>query len=128
MADPATLAIRPNTFAAHRLMAAALRAGRDTQQRLGDALFAAHWGRGANIGDHAVLVAAAREAGLDGDEAAELLAADRFADEVRAEEREAALLGIHAVPTFVFADRLSVSGAQDPAVLAQAARQALGGG
>jgi predicted DsbA family dithiol-disulfide isomerase len=46
---------------------------------------------------------------------------------VRVEQHEAALLGIHAVPTFVFADRLSVSGAQDPAVLVQAVRQAMGG-
>ena len=53
--------------------------------------------------------------------------ATQFAAEVRAQEREAARLGIHAVPTFVFDGRLSVSGAQDPAVLAQAARQALGG-
>lgn len=128
MADAATLSIRPNTFAAHRLMTAALHDDPSTQQRLGDALFTAYWSRGENVGDHAVLVAAAQEAGLDGDTAAELLAGDQFAGEVRAEERQAALLGVHAVPTFVFADRLSVSGAQDPAMLAQAARQALGGG
>jgi predicted DsbA family dithiol-disulfide isomerase len=128
MADPATLSIRPSTFAAHRLMTAALQAGPGTQQRLGDALFTAYWSRGENVGDHAVLVAAAQEAGLGRDTAAELLAGDQFASEVRAEERQASLLGIHAVPTFVFADRFSVSGAQDPAMLAQAARQALNGG
>ena len=127
MADPASLSVRPNTFDAHRLMTAALRAGATTQQRLGDALFAAHWSRGENVGERAVLVAAAQETGMDADEAATLLAGDELAAEVRAEEREAALLGIHAVPTFVFADRFSVSGAQDPAVLVQAARQAMGG-
>lgn len=127
MADPATLAVRPSTFAAHRLMTAALQAGAGTQQRLGEALFAAYWSRAENVGDHAVLVAAAHEAGMDADAASRLVAGDSFAAEVRAEEREASLLGIHAVPTFVFADRLSVSGAQDPTVLAQAAHQALKG-
>ena len=57
--------------------------------------------------------------------AADLLAGDAYSAGVRAEEREAALSGIRAVPTFVFDGRFSVSGAQDPAVLAQAARQAL---
>ncbi len=125
MGDPATLTVRPSTFAAHRLMTAALRTGADVQQLLGDALFAAHWSRGENVGDHAVLAAAARAAGMDGAAAAALLAGDELAAEVRAEEHEASLLGIHAVPTFVFADRFTVSGAQEPALLAQAARQAL---
>ena len=125
MADPATLTIRPNTFAAHRLMAAALDAGADAQQALGDALFTAYWGRGDNVGDRAVLTAAARAAGMDVAAAAALLAGDAHAADVRAQEREAALSGIRAVPTFVFDGRFSVSGAQDPAVLTQAARQAL---
>ncbi len=128
MADPATLAVRPSTFAAHRLMTAALDTGASVQRALGDALFAAYWGRGENIGDHGVLAAAASEAGMGADATAELLAGDEFAAEVRAQEREAARLGIHAVPTFVFDGRFSVSGAQDPTVLAQAARQALGRG
>jgi len=128
MADPESLTLRPSTFAAHRLMTAALHAGADVQQRLGDALFAAYWGRGENVGDHAVLLAAARQAGMDGDAAAGLLAGDDLADEVRAEEEEASLLGIHAVPSFVFADRFLVSGAQDPTLLARAARQALADG
>ena len=128
MADPATLTVRPNTFAAHRLMAAALEAGVTAQQALGDALFAAYWGRGEDVGDRSVLTAAAQEAGMDAGVTAELLDGDAFATDVRAQEREAARLGIHAVPTFVFDGRLSLSGAQNPAVLAQAARQALNGG
>jgi predicted DsbA family dithiol-disulfide isomerase len=109
MADPTTLAVRPNTFAAHRLLTAALGVGAGVQQALADALFAAYWGRGEAIGDRGVLAGAAGAAGLD------------------AQEREAARLGIHAVPTFVFDGRFGLSGAQDPAVLAQAARRALNG-
>jgi len=128
MADPATQALRPNTFAAHRLMTAALEAGVGVQQALGDALFAAHWGRGEDIGDRGVLVAAAQAAGMDAAVSVELLAGDAFAADVRAQEREAAQSGIHAVPTFVFDGRSAVSGAQDPEVLAQTARRALNGG
>jgi predicted DsbA family dithiol-disulfide isomerase len=128
MADPATLTIRPNTFAAHRLMTAARQVGVGIQQALGDALFAAYWGRGEDIGDHGVLEAAAEVGGMDAGAAAELLAGDAFGADVRAQEREAARSGIHAVPTFVFDGRFGVSGAQDPAALAAAARRALSGG
>ena len=128
MADPATLAVRPNTFAAHRLMTAALNAGAVVQQALADALFAAYCGRGEDIGDRGVLAAAAQAAGMDAGASAELLAGDAFAADVRAQERAAAQSGIHAVPTFVFDGRSAVSGAQDPAMLGQAARRALNGG
>jgi len=57
-----------------------------------------------------------------------VLNGDDYAAEVRAEERLASDLGIHAVPTFVIADRLMVSGAQSPQVLADAIRQASGSG
>ena len=127
MADPGTLTVRPSTFAAHRLMTAALEAGVGVQQALGDVLFAAYWGRGEDIGDHGVLAAAAQAAGMDAVAAAAMLAGDAFAADVRAQEREAARLGIHAVPTFVFDGRSAITGAQDPALLADAARQALGG-
>jgi predicted DsbA family dithiol-disulfide isomerase len=128
MADPAAPTVRPNTFAAHRLMASALEAGVHVQQALGDGLFAAYWGRGEDVGDHGVLAAAAAAAGMDGAAAAGLLAGDAFAGDVRAEERKAARLGIRAVPTFVFDGRSAISGAQDPAVLAQAARAAMSDG
>ena len=99
------------------------------QQALGDALFAAYWGCGEDIGDRGVLLAAAQVAGMDDGVAAEVLSGDAFAtDTRRSQEHEAARLGIRAVPTFVFDGRLSVTGAQEPGVLAQAARRALGGG
>jgi predicted DsbA family dithiol-disulfide isomerase len=57
-----------------------------------------------------------------------VLNGDDYAAAVRAEERLASDLGIRAVPTFVIADRLMVSGAQSPQVLADAVRQASGTG
>lgn len=128
MVDPATLTVRPSTFAAHRLMTAALEVAARVQQALGDALFAAYWGRGEDIGDHGVLAAAAQAAGMDDGTTAEVLAGDAYTADVREQEREAARLGIHAVPTFVFGGRFSVSGAQNPGTLMQAAGRSLDDG
>jgi len=125
MVDLDTLTTRPSTFAAQRLMTAALDEGAGRQQALGEALFAACWGRGEDVGAREVLLAAAETAGIEAGAAASILDGDAFAAEVRAQEAEAARLGIHAVPTFVFDGRFSVVGAQDPEVLVQAARRAL---
>ena len=46
-----------------------------------------------------------------------MLASDRFAAEVRDDERAAGTLGIQAVPTFVVDRRVGVAGAQPPDVL-----------
>jgi predicted DsbA family dithiol-disulfide isomerase len=55
----------------------------------------------------------------------EVLAGDRYADAVRADERQAMVYGITGVPFFVIDRRLGVSGAQPSAVLRQALEQAL---
>ena len=50
--------------------------------------------------------------GVDAAEVTAMLASDRFAAEVRADQRLARELGISGVPFFVFDQRLAVSGAQ----------------
>jgi predicted DsbA family dithiol-disulfide isomerase len=120
----AEMSLRPNTLAAHRVMTAALEDGEQVQQALADALFAAHWARGEDIGDDGVLAAAAEAAGMAPGRAAAALAGDAYVAEVRAEQRRAAQLGIHAVPTFVFDGRFALSGAQPPEALAAAVRHA----
>jgi predicted DsbA family dithiol-disulfide isomerase len=72
-------------------------------------------------GDRAERLAA--EVGLDEQEARELLAGDRYADAVRADERTAGELGIGAVPTFVVDRKLGASGAQPPDALLDLLRQ-----
>ncbi len=84
----------------------------------------AYMTEGQAIGEPAVLAPLAVEAGLDAAEVADLLATDRYAAEVRADERLAQELGISGVPFFVLAGRLGVSGAQPAQVLAGALRQA----
>ncbi len=116
---------RPNTFAAHRLLTAALADGPEVQHAVGDGLFRAHWVDGADVGEPEVLVAIARRAGVPEARAREALSDDRFAAAARGEERRAHEAGIHAVPTFVLGGQLTVTGAQPPAALAAAVRQAL---
>jgi predicted DsbA family dithiol-disulfide isomerase len=115
---------RPNTFAAHRLLTAALADGPAVQQALADGLFGAYWADGADIGDQDVLLEIAGAAGMAGERAREALSGEEAASAAHEEEREAQELGIRAVPTFVFDGRFAVSGAQPADVLVRAVRQA----
>ena len=124
--DMGAQAMRPNTFAAHRLLTAALEFGPSVQQALADGLFRAYWAEGRDVGDREVLADVAEAAGLPAARALEVLAGDGLVAEVRAEERRAQESGIHAVPTFVIDGRFAVSGAQPQDVLARAVRHALG--
>jgi predicted DsbA family dithiol-disulfide isomerase len=105
---------RINTFDAHRLAAWALDvAGPHVQNDLHQRLFRAYFTDNRDLADHAVLAELAGEAGLDAGRAAEVLATGAYADEVRADERQAGELDIHAVPTFVIEGRWVIPGAQD---------------
>jgi len=105
-------AIINNTFDAHRLIWFATAHG--TGPAMAEALHRAHFTDGLDIGSHEVLASVAASVGLD---AADFLASDAGAAEVRAEVSEAYALGIQSVPTFVFAGKYAVSGAQEPATL-----------
>jgi predicted DsbA family dithiol-disulfide isomerase len=105
-----------DSFAAHRLLWwAAEREG--GQSRLLDALFAAHHADDADLADPAVLAAAAETAGLSG--AAKFLASSDGVEQVKEEIGEARAIGFAATPTFVFAERWAVEGAQPPEVLVE---------
>jgi predicted DsbA family dithiol-disulfide isomerase len=136
LADLHEIARRPNTFLGHRLMAGALQEGEDEagepvrqelQQRLGLGLLSAYWARGEDVGDRDVLERVAEAAGMPAERVVAALDDDLSATAVRLDERRAARLGIHAVPTFMFGRRFAVSGAQPPPALADAARRALSG-
>lgn len=111
-----------NTFDAHRLLHLAHERG--VQDAMKERLLLAYMTEGQAIGDPAVLAVLGREAGLDETETRELLAGDRYAAEVRTDERLARELGISGVPFFVLSGRLGVSGAQPAAVLRSALDQA----
>ncbi len=125
--DPEASRTRSNTFAAHRVLTAALeQAGPATQQALAEGLFHAYWADARDIGDPDVLEELAGEAGLGPGVVRRALEDEVYARAVREEERLAQQNGIHAVPTFILDDRFSVSGAQPAEVLAGAVRRVLG--
>lgn len=101
-----------NTFDAHRLLHWA--EGFGLQQPLKHALFNAYFTDGENPSSHVVLVNVAEDVGLDPVEAAEVLATNRYADEVRALEREWVDAGIQSVPSIVFDRQYLLSGGQPP--------------
>jgi predicted DsbA family dithiol-disulfide isomerase len=113
---------RGNTFDAHRLLHLAAAHGR--QDAAKERIMRAYLTEGELISDHDVLVRLAGEVGLPEDEARDMLAGDRFAAEVRADERTAQSLGIHAVPFFVADRAMGASGAHPPEALLEFLRQA----
>jgi predicted DsbA family dithiol-disulfide isomerase len=124
------IALRANTLDAHRLLHWAQQ--RDDAGSRVDALverlFSAQFQRGEHVGDPALLAAAAADCGYDAEEVVHYLASGRDAKTVRQLERQAHERGISMVPTFVVAGCVTVVGAEDPAILAGAIRQALAAG
>jgi len=104
-----------NSFDAHRLLHLAHERG--LQDAVKERLLRATFCEGEPIGQAATLTRLAVEAGLGGEEVSALLASDRFAEQVRADEQQARAYGISAVPFFVVDATLGVSGAQPPEVL-----------
>jgi predicted DsbA family dithiol-disulfide isomerase len=109
------------TFDAHRLVHLAETHG--LQDAMKERLLRAYFTEGELMSDHDTLVRMAVEVGLQGQKVRELLAGERYADEVRADERTAGELGISAVPTFVVDRKLGASGAQPPGALLDLLRQ-----
>jgi predicted DsbA family dithiol-disulfide isomerase len=111
-----------NMFDAHRIVH--LAAAHGLQDAMKERLFRAYLGEGELVSDHATLQRLAVEVGLPEDEVRDVLGSDRYAADVRDDERAASGLGIHAVPFFVVDRAIGASGAQPPEVLAELLRQA----
>jgi len=105
----------PSSVDAHRLVRWAAPHGRSRD--LAEALFAAHFADGHDIGDHAVLQAIVASTGLDPVAAGRFLRGDEDVDSVHADNLRAHRLGINGVPCFVVAGRHAVAGAQEPEVI-----------
>lgn len=86
-------------------------------------LMHAYWSEGKDLGDDEVLLGLAAEAGVDREEAAEVIADRRYADRIVASTQDANRLGINAIPAFVLDRRLLVLGAQPEEVFEQAVAQ-----
>ncbi|MHB0950316.1 MAG: DsbA family oxidoreductase [Allorhizobium sp.] len=120
--DFGAIKIGPNTLDAHRLITWAGTEGRDVQERVVAALFKANFEEGRNVGDLAVLLDIAEEAGLDRAMVKRLLESDADKDAVLDEIDAAQKMGVSGVPFFIFDQQYALSGAQPVEVLVEAFR------
>ncbi|KJY28988.1 DsbA family oxidoreductase [Streptomyces sp. NRRL S-495] len=112
-----------NSFDMHRLLHFAAEHGR--QAELLDALYRANFAEERSAFAPGRLAELAVEAGLDGAEAARVLAdPDAYAEAVREDEATASAMGATGVPFFVLDRRLGVSGAQPVDTFTAALEQA----
>ena len=112
---------QPNTIDCHRLIHWADAQGKaaEMKQRLMELYFR----DGGDLTDTDVLVKAAADVGLDADDVRRRLATDEDVERISGWAQEASDKGISGVPTYVFAQKYAVSGAQPAELLARAIRQ-----
>jgi predicted DsbA family dithiol-disulfide isomerase len=108
----------PNTFGGHVLLAAALKQGVATQNRVAERLFTGYFCQGEDIGDPAVLASIAREFGVAADRNDAALIAH-----VRVEEKSARDSGVQGVPLIRYGGQIVSEGAAPPETLAAALRE-----
>lgn len=101
-----------NTFDSHRLMKLAeAEYDRATVEKLNHLLFDAYFTKNLVLADHNVLLAVGKEAGMAEDKIKAVLESDKYADEVRFDEREAQMRGVRGVPYMVFNGEFAIPGA-----------------
>lgn len=108
------IARTPNTVDSHRLVAFAQQEGDATP--VVEALFAAYFSDGRDIGDREELIAIGARCGLDAASLRQHLHSEAGIDEIARDNDHARALGINAVPCFVFDGREALAGAQPPEV------------
>ena len=118
------ITLQPNTLAAHALMAFAQLGGFDASD-INERLLKAYFVENRFIGSAAVLAEIAEEAGLNGAAARTFVSDPEQLATVAQAAAHTQSLGISAVPFFIFNQKVSVSGAQDPATLLGAMQQAV---
>lgn len=112
---------QPNTIDCHRLIHWAEADGKSAQMK--QKLMELYFRDGGDLTSTDVLVQAAADIGMDADSVRKRLATDEDVDLISGHAQEASEKGISGVPTFVFAGKYAVSGAQPADQLARAIRQ-----
>ena len=102
----------PNTLDAHRLIHWAGVEGKQTEAV--DALFAAYFTEGRDIGDAEVLADIADSIGMDAAVVLKLLKSDADRDDIAKRDSHSREMGVSSVPTFIVANQHAVPGAQPP--------------
>jgi predicted DsbA family dithiol-disulfide isomerase len=121
----ALMARTPNTVASHALLRFAHGAGGSALQgRLIEALFAAYFTQGRDVGDLSVLADLGAEAGLRRDEVVSYLTDPASRDAVLLEEKLARDLCLNGVPSVAIDGYVLFSGAQPTPAIVRVLRQA----
>ena len=101
-----------NTRDAHRLMKLAeAKYDRETVGRMNEALFKAYFVENLVLADHKVLLDKAVSVGMNEADIKAVLESGKYDDEVRFDEREAMMRGVHGVPYIVINGGLAIPGA-----------------
>ena len=120
------ITLQPNTLAAHALMAFAQLGDFDASD-IQERLFRAYFVENRFIGSADVLAEIAEEAGLNGEDARAFVTDPEQLAAVAQADAHVRSLGINGVPFFIFNQKVTVSGAQDPAMLLAAMQEAAAG-
>ena len=107
----------PNSVDSHRLIRYALLNG--ASPRIVETLFFEYFIEGLDIGRQDVLQEIGARDGLDGDAIGAYLKSEEDIDFVYDENTRAHRMGVSGVPAFVFNEKMVISGAQEPQILAR---------
>ncbi len=99
-----------NTFDAHRLFHYAKTINKEAEMM--ERFKKAYFIESLSVSDHESLANLSEEIGIDKAKALEILTSDQYANDVRADIKEASEIGAQGVPFFVFNRKYGISGAQ----------------
>ncbi len=107
----------PNSVDSHRLIQFAQENG--ANQKIVEKLFFEYFIRGADIGSKKVLCDIGYRSGLDRNAVSKYLDSKENIDFVYNENTRAHRMGVNGVPAFIFNEKMLISGAQEPQILAR---------
>ena len=107
----------PNSVDSHRLIRYAIRNNADPC--IVEKLFFEYFIEGLDIGRQDVLQEIGARAGLNGDAVGVYLSSEEDIDYVYDENTRAHRMGVNGVPAFIFNEKMVISGAQEPQILAR---------
>lgn len=111
-----------NTFDAMRVTKLAQERGHD---EIVEKFFDAYFTQNLELSNPSVIKKIAVDCGLDPVEVDEVLNSDKYAQDVRNDEREAAEYDIHSVPYFVINRKYAMSGAQSTEIIRDTLKEIL---
>jgi len=112
-----------NTFQAHQLLCWASELGLQHQLKL--ALFTAYFTEQKDPSDTKILIDIAERVGLNRQEADAVLASNKYAADIREQQKFWQSHGVQAVPAVILEQKYLISGAQETASFTQALQQVI---